>query len=121
MKKTIVFLDGNCVNGSGIQLTNSCLVKNVRGKSWYAAREDCISKGGDLAVLKDNDLEILRNYSHWSNPEIPRQKHSPYWIGLRDGEWFWIPGYRGLYKTNFTNNFTTCKARFQCKVLATSQ
>lgn len=75
---------GNCTNGSGIQLTNSCLIESVNRKSWHAARNDCISEGGDLAVLMDQDLEILRNYSQW------RTSYPSFWIGLRKGEWFWI-------------------------------
>lgn len=92
-------LDGQCMNGRGIQLTNSCLLNpsnKFKQISWYGARSECELKGGDLAVLVDDDFNILKNDSGWDYSD-----NGPfYYIGLRKGSWFWmytLPKSRGLY------------------------
>lgn len=65
--------------------TYGCLVPsgdNVAA-SWYDARKSCLAKEGDLAILTDQDFQIL---SH------SRIRNTSHWIGLRKEYWVWKTG-----------------------------
>jgi hypothetical protein len=70
---------------SNFLFNNRCCVKyDNESLTWYKARENCISYGGDIAQFKNG-----------SNPWIPPFNTSwlnlslTYWAGIRWNEWSW--------------------------------
>ncbi|XP_005952065.1 C-type lectin domain family 4 member G-like [Haplochromis burtoni] len=64
-------------------------------KTWKGARDDCIGKISDLAVLNNETEKGYISGDTWWN-----SGNSAYWIGLRveDGNWKWVDG------SNLTNS-----------------
>lgn len=75
-------VDERCLLSGRVKLTNSCVVISNFMASWFNARSDCLARGGDLAVLSDQDLQIFKN----SSQQLPVYS---VWIGLRIMSWFW--------------------------------
>uniref|UniRef100_A0A3P9HC20 C-type lectin domain-containing protein n=1 Tax=Oryzias latipes TaxID=8090 RepID=A0A3P9HC20_ORYLA len=88
------------------------------GKNWTASREDCISHGGDLAVI-DTAEEHMLVFEHF-----PKVKWGTYlwevggvWIGLtdhqREGTWKWINNvtlnYIGFWMGGEPNNYRSAE------------
>ena len=65
----------------------ACYFLDVRESSWFTARMECLSRGGDLVRITSRDVwltiktRLLLNY--------PTQ---PYWIGLAGIYWYWNNG-----------------------------
>lgn len=76
------FYNERCLLSGRVKLTNSCVVISNFMASWFNARSDCLARGGDLAVLSDQDLQIFKN----SSQQLPVYS---VWIGLRIMSWFW--------------------------------
>ncbi|XP_038153362.1 CD209 antigen-like protein A [Cyprinodon tularosa] len=76
----------------------SCYITFGPG-TWDEARKDCISKGGDLLVIEDED-ELNRLYEKKQKPGYEA------WIGLTDreteGSWQWLDGYSMTSKLSET-------------------
>lgn len=89
-------LGSTCNSENVINVTQGCIkTSGDDSRLWYDARNQCLTNGGDLAILNDNDLVTLRN----SNKLIATNSH---WIGLRKNAWYWISQRTGLPKTTST-------------------
>lgn len=80
----------NCVGSSCnskhvINVTKGCVSPNYYPKSWYDARNRCLDGSGDLAVLTDADLAILKESGNLNAVGL-----QSYWIGLKNNTWNWI-------------------------------
>lgn len=69
-----------------VRVTNGCVKKNSDRRTWYDARDQCLSAGGDLAVLDYADLDVLTDRG---------QIYILRWIGLRKTSWRWNLNGRG--------------------------
>ncbi|XP_014863232.1 PREDICTED: CD209 antigen-like [Poecilia mexicana] len=65
----------------------SCYFPSTTKKTWTLSREDCLSKGADLAIVTTKDEMNFIN-SLYNDKEV--------WIGLSDGgvegQWKWVDG-----------------------------
>lgn len=73
-----------CTSLLSFQLTNSCIVFYNYMENWFDARDDCLFRGGDLAVLTDGDQQILKYSTRGNFP------HIRFWIGLTSISWSWM-------------------------------
>ncbi|XP_071361103.1 C-type lectin domain family 4 member M-like [Trachinotus anak] len=66
----------------------SCYFTSVGKKTWSKSREDCQSRGADLAIIKSQNEMTFINGLYGSDKEV--------WIGLTDegieGQWKWVDG-----------------------------
>ncbi|XP_029973314.1 CD209 antigen-like protein E [Salarias fasciatus] len=76
-------------------------------RNWNDSRADCISKGGDLAVMDDPE-EQAQVAQLLSNPNVargPNWRESGFWVGLTnrqaDGTWAWINSGKSFNSTQF--------------------
>ncbi|KAI4833409.1 hypothetical protein KUCAC02_016313 [Chaenocephalus aceratus] len=75
----------NCPTGwTGFQ--SSCYFTSVEKISWRLARENCRTKGADLAIIKSTEEMTFVNGLYSTDKEV--------WIGLTDagveGQWKWV-------------------------------
>ncbi|XP_039359300.1 C-type lectin domain family 3 member A isoform X2 [Mauremys reevesii] len=67
-----------CLRGTKIH--RKCYLASEGAKHFHEANEDCIAKGGTLAIPRDNDeTSSLRDYGKKSLPGI-----ADFWLGITD-------------------------------------
>ncbi|KAI0228316.1 hypothetical protein LSAT2_021190, partial [Lamellibrachia satsuma] len=83
----------NC-NGGGssgttgyLLLGGSCVYVTTTEKTWFAARDDCQARGGDLIKIGSADLQnaITTKLDSVSSSRT-------YWVGLSRRGWYWASG-----------------------------
>ncbi|XP_078146108.1 uncharacterized protein LOC139928190 [Centroberyx gerrardi] len=89
---------------------NSCYFTSTVRKSWTQSRQDCQSKGADLAIINSPEEMSFINGLYGDGAEI--------WIGLSDkgveGDWKWVDGtslttaYWGKDQPNSWNGHQDC-------------
>ncbi|XP_006810678.1 C-type lectin domain family 17, member A-like [Neolamprologus brichardi] len=86
-RQCIICQDGWLSFQSGCYAINDAQSPNQ--KTWEGARDDCIGKISDLAVLNNETEKSYISGNSWWN-----SRNRPYWIGLRveDGNWKWVDG-----------------------------
>uniref|UniRef100_A0A3Q2GLM5 C-type lectin domain-containing protein n=1 Tax=Cyprinodon variegatus TaxID=28743 RepID=A0A3Q2GLM5_CYPVA len=79
------FLRKTCPTG-WTNFSCSCYFRSTVTGSWDEGRQDCLSRGADLVVIKDKDEQDF----------ISRFAKEKTWIGLNDketeGSWKWVDG-----------------------------
>lgn len=86
-----------CTSLLSFQLTNSCIVFYNYMENWFDARDDCLFRGGDLAVLTDGDQQILKYSTRGNFP------HIRFWIGLTSISWSWMVDIESTFQLTCTH------------------
>lgn len=78
-------VDASCDAGD-LSMSSKCYRKlRGRRRSWYGASNDCLSRGGSLAVFADTRRPLdSSRLAAWLNAS---DKNSAYWIGLVRSWW----------------------------------
>ncbi|XP_006016491.1 C-type lectin domain family 3 member A [Alligator sinensis] len=67
-----------CLRGTKVH--KKCYLVSEGAKHFHEANEDCIAKGGTLAIPRDNEeTNVLRDYGKKGLPGVPE-----FWLGVTD-------------------------------------
>lgn len=77
----------SCADGD-LSMNSKCYRKFHSQLSWYNASNDCLSRGGSLAVFTDigRRLSDNRQLTDWLN-KTTNHTNKTYWIGLLKSWW----------------------------------
>ena len=71
-----------CDSDGGLSMNSKCYRKFDNKTTWYSASNDCLSRGGSLAVFTDiGQPSDNRQLTDWLTPD------KKYWIGLIRSWW----------------------------------
>jgi len=78
------YSDASCADGD-LSLDSKCYRKFDRQLSWYSASNDCLSRGGSLAVFAETGHPSLNSHlTEWLGDS---GTYNSYWIGIVRSWW----------------------------------
>lgn len=104
------FVGEKCLQRDRKKLPNSCVTLGNFSDDWFNARMHCLARGGDLAVLSDQDLPHVVQAIKDTPINMNDQQRAlfPFWIGLRNMSWVWQLDSKGSFKINLlVENFNS--------------